>query len=201
MRQFLPLLTSTIGVGGTLGFTLLMNDIPPAKEKRQSRSATSFQVAPPPPPPPPKSVSRPKPQKAHVPPPPMPMMNSSLAGMSFGMDALEQEFSFGDDLIVDQGNVVMTSKTVDVPPRPIQRTTPKYPRNARKKGVEGYVTLSLLINEGGKVQDVMIVESHPPSYFDDAAQKAVQSWVFRPGSYKGKNVSVRVTQTLRFDLG
>ena len=118
------------------------------------------------------------------------------------MDALQRDFSMdGSDLIEDQGDVVMTAKTVDIPPRPVDRKAPQYPRRARKKGVEGYVILSMLIDENGKVKDVLVVESQPTETFDDAALDVVWSWRFQPGEYKGKSVSVRVTQTLRFELG
>ena len=118
------------------------------------------------------------------------------------MESLTQDFSLGGaDLIADQAGVVMTSETVDVPPRPIQRTAPKYPRKARKKGMEGYVVLSILVDEAGGIQDVMIVDSQPVKEFEQAALEAVRTWVFRPGEYKGAAVPVRVTQTLRFELG
>ena len=42
-------------------------------------------------------------------------------------------FFDGNDLIEDQGDVVMTAKTVDIPPRPVDRKAPQYPRRARKE--------------------------------------------------------------------
>ena len=202
MRFFYPILFSVLGLSLTIGQLLFMNRPTPPKERTFSDTVTSFRVEAPPPPPASKPKPKPKPQKVQAPPPPMPMMSSSLPGMSFGMDALQRDFSLdGSDLIEDQGNVVMTAKTVDIPPRPVDRKAPQYPRRARKKGVEGYVVLSMLVDEHGKVKDALVVESHPAQTFDDAALDVVWSWRFQPGEYKGKSVSVRVTQTLRFELG
>ena len=202
MRYLIPWVFSLAGLMGTVGATLIMNKTPPPKVRTVSNAAATFTLAPTPPPPKPKAQPKPRPKQVSAPPPPLPMMNHSLAGMSFGMESLTQDFSLGGaDLIADQAGVVMTSETVDVPPRPIQRTAPKYPRKARKKGMEGYVVLSILVDESGGIQDVMIVDSQPVQEFEQAALEAVRTWVFRPGEYKGSTVPVRVTQTLRFELG
>ena len=75
------------------------------------------------------------------------MMNANLSGLSFGMEALEDQLVVkGEDLLGANQDVVMTSETVDIPQsqRPY---CPEYPTTARRKGIEGYVTLSLLIND------------------------------------------------------
>ena len=202
MRTIFPWLFSLFGLTCTVGQILIMNRPTPEKVRTFSSTATSFSLAPPPPPPP-KTVPSPKPvQTSSAPPPPMPMMNMTLSGLSFGMEALERDYSMsGSDVITEQEGVVMTSETVDVPPRPLQRSAPKYPRQAQKKGVEGYVILSLLIDNSGHVQDVMVVESYPEETFEEAALNAIRTWAFRPGEYKGQTVPVRVTQTLKFELG
>ena len=38
---------------------------------------------------------------------------------------------------------------VDVPPRPVHRVSADYPARARSKGLEGYVTMSILIDDDG----------------------------------------------------
>ena len=203
MRVLFPWLFSAFGLVCTVGQLVIMNQPTPEKVRTFSNKATSFSVAPPPPPPPPKAAPKPKIQrKQATPPPPIPMMNSSLTGMSFGMDNLQRDFSMHSGQVIEaQEGVVMTSETVDIPPRPLQRPPPKYPRQAQKKGVEGYVVLSLLIDDRGQVQDVMVVESYPTETFDRAALEAIRSWAFHPGEYKGEAVPVRVTQTLKFELG
>ena len=203
MRVLFPWFFSFFGLFCTVGQIIVMNRPTPEKEQGFSSKASSFSIAKPPPPPPPQSQPPAQIQKTQSPPPPpIPLMNANLVGLSFGMEALERDFSLaGADVIKEQNDVVMTSDTVDIPPRPIQRTPPKYPKQAQKKGIEGYVVLSLLIDNRGQVQDIVVVESYPAETFERSALDAIQSWSFQPGEYKGQAVPVRVTQTLKFELG
>ena len=202
MRRFFAPLLSLLGLMGTIGLVLFMNEAPPSKQRSLAKSPTSFSVAPPPPKIVPQSTPKPRPQAQAAPPPPLPMLNSSLSGLSFGMEGLDDALTVQQgDLLQEDSNVVMTTETVDLPPRPTRQISPVYPERARKKGIEGYVTLSLLINELGAVQDVLVVDSYPEGVFDTSAQTAIQDWQFAPGEYEGTPVPVRVTQTLRYSLG
>ena len=117
------------------------------------------------------------------------------------MDGLEDAFSVQNgELLSSDKAIVMTSDTVDLPPRATRQLAPEYPTRARKKGVEGYVTLSLLISDNGQVQDVLVVESYPEGTFEQSALEAIEQWQFSPGEYEGAPVTVRVTQTLRYSL-
>ncbi|MEC7987454.1 MAG: energy transducer TonB, partial [Myxococcota bacterium] len=126
-----------------------------------------------------------------------------LSGLQFGLEGLDMNaFADGEEGLLQTGEeLVMTMETVDQPPKAIQRTAPVYPSRAHRKGIEGYVVLSLLIDVQGRVQDVVIVESHPLEIFDEAASSSIASWKFHPAMYEGGTVAVRVTQTLRFQLG
>ena len=201
MRRLFPVLFSCFGFLGTVGLVLVMNEAPPKKQRDLAEHSVSFsierEVAPVQRSPKPKPRS--KPRKA---PPPTPMLSTSLRGLSFGLEGLDQALDVqGDALLNVQENLVMTSETVDVPPRPIVRIAPFYPPRAQKKGIEGYVTLSLLITEDGTVEDVLLVESAPEGIFEASAEDAIQRWTFEPGKYKDAPVSVRITQVLRFTLG
>ena len=46
----------------------------------------------------------------------------------------------------------------------------------------------------------MVVEAIPNGVFEQSAVQAVKEWRFNPGEYEGDSVSVRMTQTLRFQL-
>lgn len=83
----------------------------------------------------------------------------------------------------------------------ISRVPPQYPYRAQRRGIEGWVKVSLLITEQGKVQDVVVVESKPEGIFDHAAIQAVMKWKFKPRIQDGKPVSVRAEQTVNFKLG
>jgi protein TonB len=76
----------------------------------------------------------------------------------------------------------------------------QYPQRLRDKGIEGHVTMSVLVNATGGVERVKIIESKPPGVFDDVAQQAIRGWRFQPGTYEGEAVKVWVRQTFRFEL-
>lgn len=83
---------------------------------------------------------------------------------------------------------------------PLSRMAPKYPFRAERRGIEGWVKLSFLITEAGKVQDIVLLESSPQGVFDNAAMQAVARWRFKPRISEGKSVAVRVEQTVNFQL-
>jgi protein TonB len=83
----------------------------------------------------------------------------------------------------------------------ISRVPPQYPFRAQRRGIEGWVKVSLLITEQGVVQDVVVVESQPEGIFDQAATRAVMKWKFKPRIQDGKPVPVRAEQVVNFKLG
>lgn len=83
----------------------------------------------------------------------------------------------------------------------ISRVPPQYPFRAQRRGIEGWVKVSLLITEQGTVQDVVVLESKPEGIFDQAAAKAVMKWKFKPRIQDGKAVPVRAEQVVNFKLG
>jgi TonB family protein len=67
------------------------------------------------------------------------------------------------------------------------RVAPAYPAKAQKKGVDGCVVLSFLIDAEGRPTDVQVVDSQPKGVFDAATLKVFGEWRFeqprRPGRY------------------
>ncbi len=86
--------------------------------------------------------------------------------------------------------------------RPLYLTnrTPKYPRMARKKGYEGTVVLEVLVDENGKVDDLMLFKSSGHAILDKAAISSVKKWLFEPGTIGQKRVKMKVKLPVRFKL-
>ena len=82
----------------------------------------------------------------------------------------------------------------------ISRIPPQYPYRAQRRGIEGWVKVSLLITEQGTVQDVVVVDAQPEGVFDNAAIRAVSKWKFKPRIENGKAVAVRAEQVVTFKL-
>ena len=63
--------------------------------------------------------------------------------------------------------------------RPVMRTPPQYPIKARQQGIEGFVTMLILVGTDGRMQDVKIRKESPEGIFRTSALRAVKRWRFR----------------------
>jgi protein TonB len=86
------------------------------------------------------------------------------------------------------------------PAHATSRPPPVYPALAQRRGLEGYVTLRLRIDERGRVVDSVVVASEPKGVFDAAAKRAVRRYRFSPARAGAKPVASTLQQTIRFEL-
>jgi protein TonB len=68
------------------------------------------------------------------------------------------------------------------------RIDPKYPTQAAKDGIEGWVKLSFSIDATGAVIDVQVLDAEPKRIFDREAIKALKAWKYQPQMQDGKAV-------------
>ena len=90
---------------------------------------------------------------------------------------------------------------VDQKPVSIGVLKPPYPFSARRKGIEGYVTVQFLVDKTGKAREVKILDAKPAGIFDRSVHKTVPRWRFKPGKKGGRPVDTWVKITIRFELG
>lgn len=89
---------------------------------------------------------------------------------------------------------------VDEQPSPIQPfISPKYPDDARKKGMEGTVFVKLLVSERGDVKQTEVVQSDA-EIFNQASIDAAMKWRFTPGKKNGVPVATWVVLPFKFKL-
>ena len=88
---------------------------------------------------------------------------------------------------------------LDSQPTVIGEVRIPYPEDARSRGIEGTVVLSVLVDEGGRVRTVKVV-SGPGGGLDQAAAKAVERIRFRPALRKGQPVPAQITYRYTFLL-
>ncbi len=130
-----------------------------------------------------------------------PKMNMAFAssGLDLGIDILG--LSSGDSqLLSQQGDTVMTEDVVDRLPEVQYREVIPYPESAKEKNIEGHVTVNILVNKDGAVDQVKLLDSAPEGVFDQVTLKSVKTWNFSPAEYKGQFVSVWVKQKLKFQV-
>ncbi|MGB5687195.1 MAG: energy transducer TonB [Candidatus Electrothrix sp.] len=77
---------------------------------------------------------------------------------------------------------------------------PEYPRMAKRRGLEGVVTIEAHIGINGRVEDLRLFTSSGHTILDKAALKAVRTWQFSPGTVGGKAQSMSVKVPVRFAL-
>jgi len=132
-------------------------------------------------------------------------VGSSLSGsgLSFGVPQFDEaEFADINDggLLDSFGNQTMDKESVDTPPKVKKRSPIVYPELARRQGVSGYVTMNVLIDEEGNVEDAEVVDAKPKDMFELQADSTVRRWKFEPATYNGKRVKVWAMQKIVFRL-
>lgn len=206
MRNHLAGLTAmTVGSLLIFGSVVMINKLASGPEATETADRSAFEIVRQDKPEP-KQIVKPEPRREKprtaTPPNPLAGLGTDLSGIAldlpgFGMDSLD---ALQGDILGKTGDVVMTGDSVDQPPKPTYRRSPKYPVTAKANGVEGYVVLSVLISAAGDVEDVKVLEAHPGGVFEHVAVEGVQAWRFEPARYQGRNVRVWARQTVRFDL-
>ena len=206
IRHAVAAVVMPIGAAAVLGAVVVMNEYSEPPEKREVTEGTAIEVKKAPPPKPKKKVNKPKPKPRTVdrapPPPSLAALTGGLGGIAVEIPGLFMDDVGGaaKDLLVCNTDVVHTSDTVDDAPTPARQEAIQFPANLRKRGQEGYVLLSMLIDKTGNIERVKVLESKPPGVFDQAAIEGVQQWSFNPGQYKGEPVKTWVRQKISFKL-
>ncbi|EWH09674.1 TonB family protein [Catenovulum agarivorans DS-2] len=196
------LLSIPIGIAITFGLFVLMAELiannqsgpekgeeAPRIEIVMNKPSDSVQQrtrTPPPPPPPPQSP--PPPQQAE------PETTKADAG-GINLDVPNVNTGGVDVGIGDISGALMK----DGDATPIVRIEPRYPAQAARDGIEGWVELSFTIDEVGGVIDVDVINSEPRRIFDREAKKALAKWKYKPKIVDGKPVK-QPGLTVRLDF-
>lgn len=93
-----------------------------------------------------------------------------------------------------------SAASVDMPPKELANTPPRYPPRALARGIEGYVVVKLLLGENGTVEDVQIMEVAGDEAFRQAVCDVVGKWRFTPARHRGRAVKVWAIKRIRFEL-
>ncbi len=142
-----------------------INTTPPDSETQTRR--------PPPPPPPPPPAQPPKA------PQPEPEMANAAGAIGFNMPGLELGAGAGG--LGDPSGMMRDGEAT-----PIVRIEPRYPVQAARDGLQGWVRLRFTIMEDGSVDEVEVIEAEPRRVFDREAIRALRRWKYSPKVVDGK---------------
>ena len=109
---------------------------------------------------------------------------------SFSIDTI------GTDFFPDRGVFV----SCDSLPVMIRESTPEYPSQAIQVGLEGRVTIQVLVDKEGVVRDAAVLVSSGVACFDEAAVKSGRLCRYRPAIQNGHAIAVWVTYPVVFRL-
>lgn len=85
------------------------------------------------------------------------------------------------------------------PPRLSEVASPLYTPEARKKKIEGAVTLAIVVNQKGDVVDAKVIKGLGYG-LDENAVVAVKEWKYKPAEKDGEPIAVKMEVTLDFFL-
>ncbi len=89
---------------------------------------------------------------------------------------------------------------VDSPTFVSQPVQPRYPRSARKRGIEGVALYEIWLDENGNQIKQVLIESSGADMLDSSALRAIKQWQFSPHITGGQQVAHRVQIPVRFKL-
>lgn len=79
-------------------------------------------------------------------------------------------------------------------------SAPKYPRMARKRGVEGVALYEVWLDEEGDQVKQVLISSSGATVLDKSALDAIKQWKFSPHTVGGQKMAHRVQIPVRFKL-
>lgn len=142
-----------------------INTTPPGSETQTRR--------PPPPPPPPPPAQPPK--------APQPEPDMTNAGGTIGFNMPGLNLGTANTGLGDPSGMMRDGEAT-----PIVRIEPRYPVQAARDGLQGWVRLRFSIMEDGSVDEVEVIEAEPRRVFDREAIRALRRWKYSPKVVDGK---------------
>ncbi|MBN2070862.1 MAG: energy transducer TonB [Candidatus Krumholzibacteriota bacterium] len=88
----------------------------------------------------------------------------------------------------------------DEPPQLVKYVSPKYPNLAQSAGIEGTVTIRVVVGIDGKVESASVLQSDVTPAMERAAITAAKQFVFKPAKQRTVPVRASMAVPIRFKL-
>ncbi|TWX52460.1 M56 family metallopeptidase [Colwellia hornerae] len=86
------------------------------------------------------------------------------------------------------------------PAQLLTSTYPKYPSNAKRKGIETDVEVTFTIDKNGYVRDIQYDGEGRVSYFRNTIRSSLEKWRFTPASYNDQPVESTMSKIFSFSI-
>ncbi len=117
-----------------------------------------------------------------------------------------EEYRCSDDNTLERildndqsGEPIVTAKEADARAEITRKPSPDYTREARRNGIQGFVTLKVLLSANGEVSRVRVIKGLPAGLTENAIRAACKIQ-FKPGVKDGQPVSMWLTAEYAFRL-
>ena len=80
----------------------------------------------------------------------------------------------------------------------LKKVDPVYPESARANGIQGQVTLHIIVGKDGHIQSLEVISG--PDELKAAALDAVKQWIYKPYLLNGQPVAVDSLVLINFNL-
>ena len=118
---------------------------------------------------------------------------------SLGQEKSSQDNSADNPAQETYDGVPLCQNRRGVYPHPIYQPDPEYDDKARKKKIQGVVTLSAIVTTAGQTAGIKVVKTLTPG-LDQQAIKAVSRWKFEPATQDGQPCPMRINIQVQFRL-
>lgn len=83
----------------------------------------------------------------------------------------------------------------------LRRVEPNFPRNAKRRGINGLVEVEFTVDQRGQVQRINVIQERPVGWdFGESAQEAIAQWRFEPHRLGDEAVEQQLRVEIDFDL-
>lgn len=81
----------------------------------------------------------------------------------------------------------------------LTKVEPIYPIKALKRGIEGYVIMTFMVDKKGRPQNIDVIEAKPKRIFEKAAVAAVKKWRYRADTLQSADQKQQVKMEFLLD--
>ncbi|MCX7544562.1 TonB family protein [Marinicella gelatinilytica] len=125
---------------------------------------------------------------------------AQILQQQYGTDAINQLWA---PVMVksEESEAYQDGQSLDFTLTPVKRKAPRYPKNAMRKGIQGWVKVTFEVHPDGTARKPVIADSFPEGVFEEATLKAIRGFRFDVDFKPGVDpYPVSATQSITYEM-